>query len=348
MSVQIVAFESAHLPLVARFSEKVWQRPRTPAFVRWRYLEAPRHKTLLALAGQECVAILSVFSRAYREGEASTLCRETADWYCLPELRLSGLGIRLMKRAMDEPGPIVAVGGSADTQRLLPRLGWQRVGEAADLVLSLGGAWLGRVPTRGGPKVLVRGLVADLGTFLSGPPRIPTPDAWLAVPVERPGPELEALYSGTIPWSMVPLPALDQLAWLEHAFAGSRRLATLYFRCENRLVGWSLLRLDARDSREALLLDLFAPEADPALRAWMVAATVTHAAATGASGIRARSSCPMLQQALRRNQFVETSRWPIHVWRPREPPVGPLHFCFNTGDAALLPYATEWAATLPP
>lgn len=344
MSLRIVALEPEHLAAVARFSERTWERPRTPEFARWRYVDPPGHRAFLALLGNECLAMLSVFSRPYRLGPESITCLETADWYCLPELRLSGLGIRLMRRAMEEPHPIVAVGGSADTLRLLPRLGWQCIGEATVFVLRLDGAMadLG-FARRGGATALVRGLWAGLATGWLGLPRVPVPPGCEAVLVESPGPGLEALYSGPIPWGMVPLPVRDQLAWLGRGCRGSRRLATIYFRREGKLIGWSLLRLDAAGGGlEARLLDLFTPEADPKLCAWMVAAAIGHASAAGAASITAQASCPILQDALRRSRFVEKSRWPIHVWRLRSPlPSGPLHFCLNTGDAALLPYPSQ-------
>jgi hypothetical protein len=71
----------------------------------------------------------------------------------------------------------------------------------------------------------------------------------------------------------------------------------------------------------------------------MVADAARQAAAAGAVRIRAQTSCLALQGALRKNRFSERSRSPIHIWLARGSSApGPLHFCLNTGDAALLPY----------
>ena len=80
---EIVAFRPEHLDVVARFSERVWPRPRSRAFLRWRYLEHPDHHAYLALRGDECLAMVSAFRRAYRVGERSVRVSDSFDWFCL-------------------------------------------------------------------------------------------------------------------------------------------------------------------------------------------------------------------------------------------------------------------------
>ena len=336
MGIRIVSLEREHLPALVRFSQRTWQRPASLEFCRWRYLEAPCHKAHVALRGDECLAFVSVFSRPYRLGENAVSCLETADWYCLPELRLSGIGIRLMRRVMEEPAPIFAVGGSADTLRLLPRLGWQRLGETTEFALGLGAR---AIQTAFGASS-VRGVGRVLGAWLtkSWPRRLLAPPGCKAVSIEG-IPKLEALYAGRLCCNTVPLPISDQLAWLAGGHPGARRFVAFDYRRDDAPLGWSLLRLGAGGEREASLLELFAPFADLPLRAWMVAEAVAMAAAAGASWIRAQTSCPGLQAALRETSFAERARCPVHVWHARASSVpGPLHFCLNTGDAALLPY----------
>jgi len=331
-----VGLEPRHLPALVRFSQRTWERPATLEFCRWRYLEAPYHKARIALRGDDCLAFLSVFSRPYRFGDASLTCLETADWFCLPELRLSGLGIRLMRQVMEEPAPIVAVGGSPDTLRLLPRLGWQQVGETTDFELVLGAQAIRSALASARLKEVGRALGSWITT--AWPRHVPAAPGCEAVPVEG-VPTLQDLYAGPLCCNTVPLPMTDQLAWLGRGQLGARRLLAIDYRRDGTRLGWALLRIDAAGQHEAALLELFAPPADPSLLAGMVVEAARQAAAAGAVRIRAQTSCPGLQAALRKNHFGERSRSPIHIWHARGSSApGPLHFCLNTGDAALLPY----------
>jgi hypothetical protein len=337
-AVRIVGLEREHLPALVRFSLRTWRRPASLEFCRWRYLEAPYHKAHVALRGEECLGFLSVFSRPYRLGKQALSCLETADWYCLPELRLSGIGIRLMRRVMEEPAPIFAVGGSPDTLRLLPRLGWQRLGETSEFDLVLRARAVGTAYGASGVKEAGRAL----GAWLTRrrPRRPPAPPRCEAVRVEG-FPRLEPLYAGRLCCDTVPLPMSDQLAWLAREVPGARRFAALDFRRDGATFGWSLLRLERSGDREASLLELFAPEADAPSLSWMVGEAVALAADSGASRIRAQTSCPGVQAALREARFAERARWPVHAWRALQAAApGSLHFCLNTGDAALLPYSS--------
>ena len=67
---EIVPFRAEHLDVVARFSAQVWQRPRSAAFLRWRYLEHPHHHAYLALRDGQCLAMVDAFRRPYRGGRA--------------------------------------------------------------------------------------------------------------------------------------------------------------------------------------------------------------------------------------------------------------------------------------
>jgi hypothetical protein len=58
-------------------------------------------------------------ARPYRFGDERVDVLEVFDWYCLPELRNSGLGVRVMQALMKE-GPCLLVGGSPDTRGLMP------------------------------------------------------------------------------------------------------------------------------------------------------------------------------------------------------------------------------------
>lgn len=325
MGIRLVTLGPEHLPAVMAFSERTWDRPREADFCRWRYLDAPSHRTLLAMRGDECLALLSSFASPYRVGGAWATWLETADWFCLPELRASGLGVRLMRTLMEEPYPIVAVGGSPDTLGLLPRIGWTRVEDASRFVRWLGGgrpgAWLAKSwerwrapPPAGGSAAVVRSLEEIEG-------------------------ELAALYAERVECGTVPLPFSDRIRWMAQGIEG-RRLAVLSFRVEGQLRGWSLLRLDVTcPAREALVVELFAPVGEALLYPWMVAETVILAASAGCRRLIARTACPNLRLALRRGLFREGAVIPIHLWPTQTSlPPGPFHLGLHTSDFPLRPY----------
>src|SRR3989449_1750090 len=138
----------SYLKAVIRFSENTWARPQTEAFYRWRYLECPSQIGLLALDDGECLAMVWAFVQSYQVGPRRLNGLETFDWFCLPELQGSGLGVRVMQAMMNRPEFIIAAGGTADTLKLLPRLKWRPHGELVKFTLPLGGAALDRKSTR--------------------------------------------------------------------------------------------------------------------------------------------------------------------------------------------------------
>ncbi|MBL8512050.1 MAG: GNAT family N-acetyltransferase [Betaproteobacteria bacterium] len=131
------------LPALARFSAQTWSRPDSPAYLDWRYGDAHRATTWVAYHNpEEILATVSGFHAHYQwshgqtSGQADVL--ETCDWYCRPDLRGSGLGIRVMTTLIKQgKRPVVALGGSADTLSLLPRMGFKQLGTGCKFILPL-------------------------------------------------------------------------------------------------------------------------------------------------------------------------------------------------------------------
>src|SRR5260221_6757155 len=113
-----------NFPAFKQSAEEAWDRPVGDAYYQWRYFDAPDVITLVADRGGDCVASISAFSRTYKFGDDLVECLDPFDWYCLPSARGSGVGVRLVKCLMDVGKPILALGGSSDTLRIIPRLGW--------------------------------------------------------------------------------------------------------------------------------------------------------------------------------------------------------------------------------
>jgi len=104
--------------------------------IRWRYYERPSTGgAWLICNDQQCVAMFDSFLRAYLLDGRRILLREGCDWYCLPKYRLLGLGVRLTRKMVSCPEPMLAIGGSGATLAMLPRLRWRRLSDARKYVL---------------------------------------------------------------------------------------------------------------------------------------------------------------------------------------------------------------------
>jgi len=103
VNLEIVPFTPPCCPSSPDFLSAPGPAPAPRAFYRWRYLECPDQRALLAVRNGECVAMLCAFARDYLIDGTRVECLETFDWYCLPEFRGSGLGVRIMRTLMEGP-----------------------------------------------------------------------------------------------------------------------------------------------------------------------------------------------------------------------------------------------------
>jgi len=346
VATEIVELRPDLLPALRRFAERVWTRPRSDAFYRWRYEELPLHRAWLAVRDGEVLAMECAFERPYRIGDAVEPVLEVFDWFCLPELRNAGLGIRVMQRLMQERACLL-VGGSDDTRGLLPRLKWQIVTEARRFALPLGVERLAGALRK---RVGVPDAVARLGAraLLARPGRSPRPRAvprgGRVVAVSGVGDEIQALYRGPLAYAAVPLwpPAL--LRWLLDGHPAVGHFVPLYFAEGERLRGWTLARIyGAPHGCDAEIVECFAPDPSPELYTWMVSETVVRVAGFRPGMVGACTPCPHLDRALRANGFLESGANPVQLWRPGQPPLaGPVLIGSNSGDTSLVPFAERW------
>jgi len=346
VATEIVELRPDLLPALRRFAERVWVRPRSDAFYRWRYESLPLHRAWLAMRDGEVLAMEAAFERPYRFGDAIEPVLEVFDWFCLPDLRNSGLGIRVMQRLMQERACLL-VGGSADTRGLLPRLKWQIVTEAKRYALPLGVERLAaavqrrtRVPAALA-QVAARALLARPG--VRPRPRA-VPKSARVVAVAGVGDEVQALYRGPIGYDALPLWPSELLRWMLDGHPSVGHFVPLYFAEGERLRGWTLTRIyGAPHGCDAELVECFAPEPSEELYTWMVSETALRAAAFRPGLLGANTPCPHLQAALERNGFVASGTNPVQLWRPGHPPfAGRALIGANSGDSSLVPFAERW------
>jgi hypothetical protein len=351
MGVSVVSFDAELLPAVRGLMDDAFTRPRDERYHRWALLGDPGHRAWVAVDGARCVAILRAFARPYRLGGRPTTCLETFDWYASPEARRSAAGLLVMKAAMDEPEPLVNVGGTRDSLALLPRLGWRAIDEAVSYVLPLAGGALSRDrAARLGPLAPAgRAAVGVAGRAWFGRARGAVPAQGRVEELTEPADEVVVLAEGDEHHATMPLPDPGHLRWLTEGAPAVGRFRSVLFRVAGRPAGWGMTRVnDGPDGREASLVEVYAPRPEPALLRWMVAELVDLVRPERPVQVRAQTTSPVLAQALGGQRFVRAHRRPVQVWtadglaRPT-----PAHFTMTTQDFPLLPYGERWVPRPP-
>ena len=343
MTARIVLFAPDLLPAVRGFSERYWSRPRSDAYYDWRYLRSqPFSRMFVALQNDECLGMLFALLKPYRVGGRPTACLEVFDWHCLPGLRGSGIGIRLMRAMMRQPEPVISVGGTADVLATLPLMGWEAIGVARRYELPVSGDVLAeRLQRRVGlPSALSRMALGVVSAGYYQPRRRRVPATGRVVRIELPGEEIRQLYEGETGYGFVQEPEPEVLGWMtDGTWSGS--FSFLTFVLEGRLRGWVVTRSYPTElGPEAAIVEVFAPRPDVALYTWMVSEAATLVMAGRPRRLHARASCPLLQAALLANRFRTVAPdSPIHVWpKGVGDRAASLHITLNHSDGPLLPY----------
>ncbi|MBW8268687.1 hypothetical protein [Caldovatus aquaticus] len=296
-----------------------WDQELEPGFartlIRWRFHERPPgNAAWLAFDGERCVAMLDSFLRPYLLDGRRILVRETCDWFCLPQYRPLGLGLRLMREIMAGPEPSLSIGGTEATLAMLPRLRWTPLPEVQKYVLpvrvrSLAGSLLRRKwPER---EALARAIPG----FLPLRPlhRAPPPPGVARVSEWRPGTPapLPLPQRG----GLVQLLEQADLDWIARTPPDFARPLGLAFLLDGRPVGFSLSQLEPVASGfDGTIVHLqIAHDAQP-VADWIVAETAHRLAARGAGIIRCGASGPEKVAALRRAGFVARQGLPSYWW----------------------------------
>lgn len=340
MRTEIVDFEPSVLPALREFAQSTWRRPRSEAYYRWRYADCPLNWGVMAMREGRCHATLFGFRRPYRLGERRVEVREVFDWYTRPELRNSGLGVRLMRHLMrqEDGDPLMLVGGSEDTRTLLPKLGFDVVGPVHRYVLPLGVERAAeQLARRRVPRPLGRALFGAARAAWFAPRRRARPAGGRVIAVSMPGEEIDALYAGTGAYASLPLWPIEHARWLS-GLAALGQFLTLYFVVGEALVGWALVRIaPLAGGCDAEIIECFTPTADPGRYTWMVSEIALRVAGFGAGVLALSTRCEALARAARRNRFVAGPSVPLQLWsRGVAAFDSPCLIGANTGDTAIL------------
>jgi hypothetical protein len=345
MSQAIEPLHEGLFPGFREFAERVWDRPRADAYYRWRYAEAPGLLTLVAHRDGRCLAAISAFRRPYRLGGRTVECLETFDWACLPELRGSGLGVRVIRKLMDMGPPIVSLGGTRDTLALLPRLGFQHVATGHRYVRPFSGAAIrSDAPGASGRSAFVAAALDVAAPLLfRRSARAPGARA-LLVPLSS----LDGFaYELDEPPGFRGLPHRPHIEWLTRGLPAAGWFLPFGFAEQGRILGWALARVYQKNhALFGILLDLRYSDAGAAHLGRIVRAIVGTLCGMGVESIWTATTCPRLGAALRRNRFLRRAPLPALVWPGvQEIADEPVRLSLLRADDGLvpLPTASEYA-----
>jgi hypothetical protein len=286
------------------------------------------------------LSVLGVFGRTYLIGGQPITCGETYAWQTADDCRGKGIGIKVIKAMIDLGNPLVALGGSADTLNVMPRVGFKIVAQATALNLLLSPRAIGAqagVAGLSGPKAAL----AKLGLILLLPamrPQIPRKHAIRNVP-------LPVLDQGTL--EMGPLPGFQAMyeqaffEWLMLAPARPGSFLPFRFQRDGELVGWAFARVaeEAPGEMVGRILEFkFAPDTTAADHKAMACAVVAALAGFGVIIVRVLATCEATNRALRALRFISRAQLPAMVQPAgRKMPVEPVRCSMIRADGALLP-----------
>lgn len=318
-----------------------WPDDLVDRFYRWRYLPRKNAETLVALDGDRCVAMLDSLCHEYRLGSKIIAVREPCEWFCEPEYRPQGLGLKLMRGFMKRAEPMFAMAGTSMTQDILPLLGWRSLPEAVNFTLPLtSGAFadslLGRLrfPRGRFRSTSVRALSFPLWRRRATPPtgnhRIEELAADQALPDIEPSPDY-GLACKSADW---------EPAWLGNAPEEMGRFSWLVAYSGDWAIGLTVSRVFRNNGIvEAKLLHVQSSQNSIELYEWLVTSTARALAKAGAVKVTARASCPTFSDALTRSGFVARTKTPAFWWSEDGTlPAAPLHLTLWRADEAIRPY----------
>jgi len=315
------AFEA----LLVRAWRQNWDPELARALIHWRYYDRPSGGgTWLVCNDGQCVAMLDSYLRPYLLNGRRIVVREGADWYCLPQYRPFGLGLRLMRQMMACPEPMLTISGSDSTREMLPRLGWTRLPDVHSFVLP--------VKARGVASALLRerwpyreayaNAIPDF-VRLRSPRRAPASSAGVCRVAEwRPG----ASTGLSLPQQPGLIQLLEQadLDWIARMPPGVAQPLVLVFFLDHRPIGFSLSQIEpTRTGLDGRIVHLQIADAAQAIVDWVVGETASQLAARGAGMIRCWASSPEKVAALRRAGFVVKGPLP-GFWWPKPGAPAPL------------------------
>lgn len=322
--------------LLSQLWEQNWSGELAQDILRWRYYQRPDDQiTWLACVGGECVAMVDSRVRPYLLHGKRVMVRETADWFCLPEYRRFGLGLRVLRQLKDYPEPVVVVGGSALTRQILPRLGWSVLSPVRSYVLPITarGFAANLLRQKWSRQEALAGIIPRALRFRS-PARVPAPSSNASIEVLRREDWHELPVAASS--DLVSLLERDHWQWLASMPSDFARPLAAVFRLNGTVVGLSLSQLEpAATGLDGRIVHVQVSNPDKALIAWILSATTQMLRERGAEFVRCLVSTPEKIAAIESVGFMLSQELPCHWWnRPDLRIPGSTDIDYLRGDDA--------------
>jgi hypothetical protein len=317
---QLAELGTSYRPAFEELLRVVWQQTWDDELgrqiVQWRYYDRPGDAlTWVAIEEGRCIAMLDFIKRPYMLNGTRILVCETADWYCLPNRRSDGIGLRLLWKLRQYPEPAFVLGGSGLTAEALKKLRWTVLPSARSYVLPIRARGLLGNLVRQSWR-LRRGVAHVVPSFL--PIRTPK---HIGPPVGRRA-EIKMLApNGTVPTLPVDDTGLTQLLetshwqWLATMPPALAEPVGLLFLLDDMPVGVTFCQSEQAASwLDARIVHVQC--ADWSICAWVISATAEILASRGADFIRCCVSCKQKIAALEQVGFIKGKEVPC-FWLPR-------------------------------
>jgi len=335
LSIRCERFRAEHLEALQRLAQRAFpERPNTPEFLRWRYLDLPEQFGELAFEGADCVAMCWGFVRPYLLGSRKARVIEIQDWYCLPEHRGQGTGVALLRRAMEGDDPTLTFGGSEHTVAIVAKLHWTHLGDAHHFALPLSARVL---PPRRRLGSLGRSLDAAVQWWFKPASRSPKGGevVWGPLGSDPPHPDP----SGDP--AAAPLISSQMARWLAAGETFCGRYFVHRFLVDGKERGWSLARIvDTERQRIGVILRAHMWEPAPDVEEWILAELLRWFAGQGVDAVRLTVASAEPAAAVRRLRFFYRGSSPIHSYQQGKTVSFPrVAVGYDVSDKLLLPLA---------
>ncbi len=340
--LQLRELDDANRAATIAFVNAREDRPSSPSFEAWRYRDCPTMEALTAMAGDECVATMFGLRRTWLTPSGPRACLEPFEWHASEDWRAQAPGLRIVKRRMGEPRPMIAVAGTDMAAGLLLRLKWTRIATATKFALPLAGAYLAQ---RGRGSLVTRAFDVIGRPWFA--PRRARGSALSVEPAESYAPGVAALAASQRRFALMRLPDADSLRWLRRAPAAVGHYVTFHARVGNSLVGWATGRVFTHgDVRAAEILEVFLSDEHRSRYPAFVRELCVTLAGFGADVLLATTTCPDTTAALLAMRFRYDDERPVLAWWGGEAvPEGPVLVDGAISDHAFFPVPSRAAAT---
>ena len=321
-----------------------WDEETANRIFEWRYCDLGGQETVLAYDHSKPVAMVACSQRRWIVNGKTILVREPSDWLCLPEFRHLGLGVLLMQRLMNEPEPLLAIGGAEQAQTVLRAFGWQQRFEARSYLVPLSSRFFtSRAASR------LRGLLTTSKkkrpTEAWGPhwshPRLWRSNGmpWHELAPSEPLPTIPIEAAG---YDIMPLIDDREMRWMQAAPKEMGSFFCLVFPTSSKAAALAVGRVFPYEGLRYLrLIHVQIPFPSAAMYRRVISESFRYAYDCGADVVQLRASCPLLQDALRKfwpNWSVPAA---TYWWEKNGTlPGAKSHLTFLRGDDGVLPYPT--------